>query len=338
MTEKQYGGATGRPSGKLAGPVRRNMLVKQDETKKKEEIAVETIIGHEEILGYKEAGKIAKQVSEYAKTIIKPGMKLLDIAEKIENKIFELDGKPAFPCNLSINETAAHYTPSYNDSTVASGLLKVDIGVHVNGYIADTAFSIDLEDNDENKKLIEASKEALNKAIDTIKYDVEVRKIGDAIQKIITGKGFSPIRNLTGHEVKKNFLHSGVSIPNYDNGNNLKVAEGFYAIEPFATTGQGIVYESKPSGIYSFKEHTPVRDRLAREILVFIEDEYETMPFCSRWIVKKFTSKALIALKFLEQSGAISQYQTLIEKGKGKVSQAEHTVIVFKDKTEVTTY
>jgi len=336
MTEKQYGGATGRASAKLAGPVRRNLMIKKEE-KQKEEIAVETNLGHEEILGCKEAGQIAKQASDYAKTIIKPGVKLLDIAEKIEDKIMELGGKLAFPVNLSINEIAAHYTPSHDDSTLASGLLKVDIGVHVNGYIADTAFSIDLDGSEENKKLIEASHQALSKALETIKYEIEVWKIGEKIHDEITSRGFSPIRNLTGHEVKQGYLHSGISIPNYNNGNNLKLDEGIYAIEPFATNGQGIVYDSKPSGIYSFKEHKGARDRLAREVLAFIENEYETMPFCSRWLVKKFTTRALVALRLLEQAGAISQYDTLVEKGKGKVSQAEHTVLVFKDKIEVTT-
>ena len=338
MTEKQYGGATGREGGNQAGSVRRLQKPVTKETKQKEEIAVETNLSHEEILGCKEAGQIARQVSEYAKTIIKSGVKLLDIAEKIEAKIMELNGKPAFPVNLSINEIAAHYTPSHDDSTLANGLLKVDIGVHVNGYIDDTAFSIDLDDNEENKKLIEASQAALSKALETIKYEVEVWKIGEQIHKEITSHKFSPIRNLTGHEVRQGLLHSGVSIPNYNNGNNLKLNEGVYAIEPFATNGQGIVYDSKPSGIYSFREHKGTRDRLSREILEYIEDEYRTMPFCSRWLVKKFGTRALAALRLLEQAGAISQYDTLVEKGKGKVSQAEHTVLVFKDKTEVTTH
>ena len=98
------------------------------------------------------AGKIASQVRENARQFIKKGMPLLEIAEKIENEIVKLGGKPAFPTNLSINEIAAHYTPSYDDKTIATGLLKIDLGVHINGYIADTAFSMDLENSEKNKK------------------------------------------------------------------------------------------------------------------------------------------------------------------------------------------
>src|SRR3989338_11154809 len=102
------------------------------------------------------AGTVVSKVREYARTIVKPGMPLIEIAEKIEEKIAELGGKPAFPTNLSINEIAAHCTPTHNDQTKAEGLLKVDIGVQIDGYIADTAFSIDLENSDENSSLIKA--------------------------------------------------------------------------------------------------------------------------------------------------------------------------------------
>ena len=115
------------------------------------------------------AGQISIEVKKYAKSFIKKDMPLLEIVEKVEDKIIELGGKPAFPTNTSINDVSAHYTPSHDDETLAQGLLKVDLGVHVDGWIADTAFSLDLENDEENKKLIEASKEALNNAIELIK-------------------------------------------------------------------------------------------------------------------------------------------------------------------------
>ncbi|HTY43645.1 MAG TPA: M24 family metallopeptidase, partial [Patescibacteria group bacterium] len=149
------------------------------------------------------AGKIASEVREYAKSFIKPNMKLLEIAEKIEEKIKKLGGEPAFPTNLSINEIAAHYTPSHNDETLAHGLLKVDLGVHVDGWTADIAFSIDLEASSLNKKLIEASESALKKALEISKENVSISEIGRAIQKTIESHGFSPIINLSGHEMEQ---------------------------------------------------------------------------------------------------------------------------------------
>lgn len=283
-----------------------------------------------------EAGKIAKQVSEYAKSFIKANMPLLEIAEKIEDKIFELKAKPAFPTNLSINEIAAHYTPSYNDETLASGLLKIDFGVQINGIIADTAFSIDLENSKENKKLIEASEKALKNAIEKAKVNIPINELSKAIQETIEAEGFSSIINLSGHEMNKYELHSGVIIPNINTKKTDELKKGLYAIEPFATAGSGKIYDGKPSGIYSLVDYKNVRSLSAREILDFIESEYQTLPFCSRWIVKKFGANALFALKQLEVNENLQQYSQLVEVSHAKISQAEHTILV-DDKTIVTT-
>lgn len=293
-------------------------------------------MNQEEINNLQKAGKIAREVREYAKSIIKPGSSLLEIAEKIESKIIELGGKLAFPVNLCIDDIAAHYTPSHDDKTTASGLLKIDIGIHIQGQIADTAFSLDLDGNEENKKLIKASEEALNEAIKTCKPGIELWKIGKAIQDKIESYGFSPIRNLCGHELASFMIHAGLTIPNCNNNSNLQLKQTSYAIEPFSTTGIGLVYDGKPSGIYKLEARKAIRDNLAREILNLVEKEYKTLPFCERWIVKKFGNKALLSLHFLEQAKIISQYPQLIEKSHAKVSQAEHTVLVT-DKVEVIT-
>ena len=281
-----------------------------------------------EIENYKKAGKIAKEVKKYAKEIIEPGSNLFNLAEKIENKILALGGKLAFPVNLCIDDIAAHYTPSHDDKTTAEGLLKVDIGVHVNGYIADTAFSLDLANIDENKKLIMAAEQALKKATETADKGVALWKIGKVIQDRIESSGFSPIRNLCGHSLAEFQVHAGITIPNCNNSSNIELKSGAYAIEPFATTGQGMIYEGKPSGIYRLEQRKAIRDNLAREILDFIETEYKTLPFCERWIYKKFGSRSLLALHLLEQSGIIMQYAQLVEKSHSKVSQAEDTILI----------
>lgn len=282
------------------------------------------------------AGKIASDVKKYAKTIIKKDVPLLEIAEKIEKKIVELGGKPAFPVNLSINNIAAHYTPYHEDKNLAHGLLKVDLGVHIDGWLADTAFSVDLENSQENKKLIEASEKALEAAEKTIKEKIELNKIGHEIQKTIESYKFSPIINLCGHEMKQYDLHAGVSVPNIDDKRSEEVKKSLYAIEPFATTGSGRVHDGKPSGIYNLISEKNVRSPIAREILEFIIKEYEKLPFCSRWIVKKFGTKALFGLKQLEDNGNLHHYAQLVEIENAKVSQAENTILV-EEKIIVTT-
>jgi methionyl aminopeptidase len=264
-------------------------------------------------------------------------MPLLEIAEKIEEKIKELGGEAAFPTNLSINNIAAHYTPSHDDIRIAEGLMKVDLGVHVDGFIADTAYSIDLEGSEMNKKLIEASSEALKKAQSLIKEGISTSEIGEKISETIESYGFSPIINLSGHEMKEYELHAGLTIPNFNDKKNFIVEEGLYAIEPFATNGNGKVKDGKPSGIYMLIDSKNVRSPIAREVLDFILDKYQTLPFCERWLVKEFGTKALFGLRQLEQNGNLHHYAQLVEVNDGIVSQAENTVFVEKEKVTVTT-
>ncbi len=283
------------------------------------------------------AGKILSEVREYTQKFIKKDMPLLEIAEKIEEKIFELGGKPSFPTGLCINDIAAHYTPSHDDKTLANGLLKIDIGAHVDGWIADTAFSIDLENNEENKKLIESSEKALENVIKKIKKDMEIKEIGKIVQETIESSGFSPIINLSGHQVEKYDLHAGISIPNFDNGNENLLPKGLYAIEPFSTSGNGKVYDGKPSGIYQLISEKNIRNPIARQVLELIKKEYQTLPFCSRWIIKKFGTKALIGLKQLEENKNLHHYTVLVETSHKNVAQTEHTILIEDNEVIVTT-
>ena len=287
---------------------------------------------------YKKAGEIAKKVVDYAKEIIKPGMLLSEIAEKIHKKIEELNAVPAFPVNLAINDIAAHYHPSLEDETKAEGLLKVDIGVHVNGYIADTAFSIDLTPDKKYKELIKASEEALENALKKLekKRDLTLNEIGKTIQETIENKKFSPIINLSGHSLSQHDLHSGTTIPNYANGNKNELKEGAYAIEPFATTGEGRIYEGGSSNIFRIENPKTPRSPNARKILDYIWKKYKTLPFSLREIQEKFLG-ARIALKELEQQGIIKNYLQLIEASHKPVSQAEHTIIKTDKEIIVTT-
>ena len=264
-------------------------------------------------------------------------MLLLEIAELIENKIIELGGKPAFPTNLSINEVAAHYTPTYNDETLAHGLLKVDFGVHIDGFIADTAFSVDLENSEENKNLIESSELALKNAIEKINLKVPINEIGKVIAQSIEEKGFEPIVNLGGHGLEEYEAHADPFIPNFDNKNNEEIEKGLIAIEPFATNGVGKIKEGNFGGIYQLIDTKNPRSPQAREILNFIIEEYDELPFCSRWIVKKFGIKSLFALRELTNNSNLHQFSQLVEISKAKVAQSEHTVLITDKEKIVTT-
>lgn len=283
------------------------------------------------------AGKIAQELRRYAKSIAVKDKSLYEIAVLIDDKIEELGAKPAFPVNLSMNEIAAHYTPSYGDNFVASGLLKIDIGISVDGYIADTAFTVDLEGSDENKKLIEAAEAAVSASVSNFGIGKKLTDIGAKISSEIEKHGFTSIANLSGHSIERFVVHAGWTVPNYDSGQTDVLEEGLYATEPFATNGHGRVRDGGNSGIFRIDSDASVRDRFARDVLTWIADEYKTLPFASRWVYKKFGARGMLALRQLEQAGVLYQYPQLIEVSGGKVAQAEHTVLLLENGTKYIT-
>lgn len=276
------------------------------------------------------AGEIASQAREYGKKLIKIGESHLEVTKKIEAKIFELGGELAFPAQISMNNIAAHYNPLIDkDFKFKKGdVAKLDIGVHINGAIGDTAVTIDLGEND---KLLKASKNALNAAIEIAKPGVKIREIGRVIHEEITSLGFSPIRNLGGHGLDRWQIHSEPSIPNFDNGDENKLKDGqIIAIEPFASSGAGLVFDGKPSEIYQVLINKNVRDANARKILKFAYEKHKSLPFAKRDL--PFNRLQLsVGINALKREGVLHEYSILPEKKDNcLVSQHEHTLIIGK--------
>lgn len=294
---------------------------------------------------YKKAGKIVSEVRKDAVDYVKEDTKIIELVEFVENKIVELGGKPAFPCNVSINEITAHYTsPIGDEKTIKSGdLVKIDLGAHVEGYIADTAISVligdDSEKHDYHLKMIDTSYEALESGISTVKAGVEIGKVGEAIENTINNKGFKSVSNLTGHSMDRWILHSGVSVPNIKENNPHKLEEGdILAIEPFATDGIGRVTDMNEAHIFRFLRDRPLRLIHAKRALNKIKSNYKNLPFAQRWLQGQFSEHHLNnAMRMLISSRAIYPYHVLKEKSNAVVAQSEHTVIVESDGCQVIT-
>ena len=277
-----------------------------------------------------QAGTIAKQAREFGCTLIKEGASYLEVAEKIEAKIVELGGKCAFPVDLSVNHVAAHDSPVFQDERVfvKGDLVRLDLGAHIHGAVADTACTVEVGTS-QYVHLIKASEDALSAAISLAKPGTPVRALGKIIAETITKAGAVPIVNLSGHGIDRYQVHTAPTIPNYDNGDETLLKKGqVIAIEPFATDGAGKIFEGKGSQIYSLVQSHNVRDPRTREILMFIVEEYKTLPFAARWLIKKFGLRAKLALKQLQDQRIVQEYGILPEKEKGMVGQFEHTLIV----------
>ncbi len=298
---------------------------------------------NEEILAYyQEAGRIAGEAREYGLTLLKAGALYKDIADKIEEKIVSLGAKVAFPVNIAANTIAAHYTPTHDDTTVVQkgDLIKLDVGAHINGYIGDTASTIEIE-TDNHTDMIKASAEALQAAIELIKPDIDLHLIGKTIEDTITSYGFTPIENLTGHSLKQYTLHAGLSIPNTQRAaDNNRPQEGdIVAIEPFATDGTGRVTSGAGSNIYCCQESLRarfIRDNRTKQAFHALYRTYKTLPFSERAAHKTIAHSSL-NLKRLNMYGVLHHYPQLPEINNGLVSQKEHTVIITHDGCTITT-
>jgi len=282
---------------------------------------------------YRKAGSILNSVIQDAKRKVEADVPLIEVAEFVEDSIRSRGAQPAFPCNLSLNRMAAHFTPGPKDqSTFGESMVKLDIGVHVDGYIADAAVTVDLSGHPE---LVEASKAALDAAIELVSPGVNTAQLGVAIEDAIAGYGFKPVANLTGHGLQRFSAHDEPIIPNkaIDQGATLKEGD-IIAIEPFATDGSGRISESSIVEIFGFSRRRPVRSPQAREVLKEIMEQYNTLPFARRWLTG---GRIDYSLTQLLRSGIIHSYPVLWEVEGALVSQAEHTVIVLSEGCEVTT-
>lgn len=296
--------------------------------------------GEASIEEFEEAGKIGARVREESKALINIGEGLLDIAETIEGMIRDEGAQPAFPVNVSVNEVAAHYTPESGDAATIGekDVVKIDLGVELNGALSDTAYTLDL--GGEYGKLVEASEEGLKKAIAAMKPGATIGEIGGVVEDAITGYGYKPIANLTGHRISTGILHTGIDVPSIRTDDPYQLQEGeIYAIEPFATNGKGFVSDSDQVEIFSLYMPGKLRMRESRKVLNHIISNYGLLPFAERWLQQEFRSKLLLknALKEMLRMQVLKAYPVLKEAGGGMVAQAEHTVLIEEGGARVLT-
>ena len=292
-------------------------------------------IPEEDLQKYQLAGKIAREVRKEIKRTVHEGMPIIDICEKVEGLTREKGGKPAFPCNVSVNEITAHYTSPPNDDKIIpeKSIVKVDIGVHVDGYIADTATSICFDP--EYDVMVNTAEEALEKAVEIIRPGLPISRFGSTIQKTIKTRGFKAVSNLTGHLIKRYIIHAGKSLPNVFNLSTSRIKEDeIYGVEPFVTVpnATGRVENLKEAHIFRYSKNKNQKSSLAKQILGYIRKNFQTLPFTERWL-KEFQSSTNYKSAFSEilSSKAVTSYPVFIEASRNIVAQAEYTVLVVKD-------
>lgn len=304
----------------------------------------------------RKAAESHRTMRQYIQKVVKPGMTTTEIAEIIENgnrKLTEGNDETkvagvGFPTGLSINDCAAHYTPNKGDKTVLKyeDVMKIDIGVHVNGYIIDSAFTLTFDDK--YKSLLDAVREATNTGIKEAGIDVRLGDIGAAIQEVmesyeleLDGKVYpiKSIRNLNGHNINPYEIHGGKSVPIVKSPDQTKMEEGeTFAIETFGSTGRGyVVGEGECSHYARVKDASSAGVRLnsARQLLSVIDKNFGTLPFCRRYLDRIGQDKYLLALNNLVKAGVVQDYPPLMDIPGSYTAQYEHTIILRPTVKEV---
>jgi methionyl aminopeptidase len=298
-------------------------------------------VPEDELQKFQQAGKIAREVRTEIRKTVKEGMPIIDICEKVEGLTRQKGGKPAFPCNVSVNEVAAHYTSPPNDKQTIPerAVVKVDIGVHIDGYIADTATTVCFDP--EYDDMVRTAEEALARAVEILRPGLSVTRFGTEIQKVIKTRGFKPVSNLTGHLIRRYIIHAGKSLPNVFNLSTSRIKEGeIYGVEPFVTTTSAVgkVDNLEEEYIFRFQKNKSLKNTHSKKMLSYIKKNFLTLPFTERWL-NNFSASSSYKSAFAEllKSKAVMGYSVFIEASKKPVAQAEYSILIEKDGCKILT-
>ncbi|MFX1278313.1 MAG: type II methionyl aminopeptidase [Promethearchaeota archaeon] len=305
---------------------------KEEFDKEEERIKIESL---------RKAGEIAKEVKKEVKPKIKVGTSALDIINMVEGKIEDLGGICAFPVNLCINNIAAHYTSPLKDDGLIiseSDLVKIDLGVHIEGYIVDTAFTVNFNEDESLENIIQATEVALDAAKMMVKPKVNTKDLGKKIEDIVRGFKFSPIKELGGHQIERWTVHGKKQLPELGSQGGDIMEEGeVFSIEIFASTGEGSVHNTQYSHIYELNPYSgrvPLRRKASKQLLGYVNKNYKTLPFAERWLAKEFRMGVAFGIHELVQQGKLQAHFVLAEKKGVYVAQSEETILVTESGCE----
>ena len=291
-----------------------------------------------EIESLKKAGNIAKEVKKFLKPKVKIDTNVLSLIEAAESKIVELGGNWAFPVNVSINNIAAHYTSPIKDDGLKineGDIVKVDLGVHLNGFIVDTAFSVSYNDDPLLENIIQATEVAVEAAKNMARPKVNTREVGKKIESIVRGFNYNPIRELGGHQIERWTVHGKKQLPELGSQGGDIMEEGdVFAVEIFASTGEGSIHNTNYSYIYELNPYAgrvPLRRKTSKQLLGHINKNYKTLPFAERWLAKDFRMGVAFGLQELIQQGKIKVHYVLAEQKGTFVSQSEETIMITEN-------
>ena len=279
---------------------------------------------------YRTSGNIVKEVKPLVQSAVEPGAKFLEVCDLVRKEVEGRGGRLAFPTGIGVNEVTAHYAPQEGDESVFAekDLVKVDFGVHVDGYVTDTSVTATL--NPDFDLLLEATQRALDTAIAAARKEWRTGEIGRAIHGEAARFGFKTIENLTGHTLDRYTVHAGKSIPNIYMPHMQDLKKGdVFAIEPFLTLGNaaGYVVDAPSQTIFSIVARKKTGDSKLDAFAESVWIERKTLPFTPRWYIDEFGKENVAQIvRKLVSKRVLRAYPTLVEASGKPVAQFEHTM------------
>lgn len=281
---------------------------------------------------YKASGRITSEVKAVVQSAVKPGVGYLEICDLVRREVESRGGRLAFPTGIGVNDVTAHFAPQDGDESVfrEEDLVKVDFGVHVDGYVTDTSVSVTF--NPEYNLLLEATGRALEAGIALARKEPRTGEIGREIHREAARFGFKTIENLTGHTLDRYVVHAGKSIPNlYMRGMQSLKKGDVFAIEPFLTLGSaaGYVVDAPSQTIFSLVARKKTGEQDLDAFADIIWNERRTLPFTPQWYSAEYGKDKLTrVVNRLVTKKIFRAYPTLVEASGSPVAQFEHTMVM----------
>lgn len=341
---------------------------------------------------FRKAALIHKIARKKALMMLYSGAKLADLVDAVEDIIIKMckqDKKTyfskgslndncagiAFPVGVNINNVVAHDSKTVSVNGIiddrkffVGDVVKIDIGVHINGRIIDSAFThIVTEEpgiHDElnvYNSVLEASRDSMFTAIKMAGPDQKLLEISESIDEIIKSYevdlsgdsiAIKPVKGIGGHNIKRYQIHGGKLIlcePDPELQGDDKMEEGeIYAIETYASTGYGTITQNSEMNACTHFMETSKEDVEKNKAITKKDKKFfgktdlynwlstrKGLPFSSSWLDQKTIPKLDKAFKLGIPSGQLIAYPPLFDENNSVVAQFEHTLYVGDNHVEI---
>lgn len=297
------------------------------------------------LTNYRNAAEVHRNMRKELRNKINVDMSYKDFVALAETsmgehiqKYLKIDTKFgfAFPLGISVNEILAHDTSMINDERKfkAGDVVKVDLGIHIDGCIIDSAFTVAIENNSYDP-LLEASKDATYTGICLSGADARIYEISEMIYEVIESyelEDETPIRavhGLGGHDILPYKVHGKklvLCVPHKSQENMIMEEGEFYAIETYASTGNG---ECKMKGIeycnhFVLNDNLKLNKKMLKNPILSWSVDNGSMPFTQIWIQN--IPKAQKSINEAIRTRNIIAYPPVYDVKGSKTSQFEHTI------------